>query len=278
MDAFFSPCRPGRPVTHGETTFDLPILYFRDDAFAAFFAADYRRVEELMPTDRLHPVRLPDGRAAVAIAAFNYIDTSIGPYGEVAVAVPAVHGRRPPRLLPALLEARWPGFGSLVLHLPVTAMAAREAGRGEWGYTKFVTEMDFVNTPEFQEVRMSEDDRHILTLRVARQGIPLSDRKPLVTYSVRDRNLIRTTIPQRGTCRNALFPKDSRLELGGHPVARELQALGLSSRPFLCRYYVERAGILPSGVVVEERVRPLDGYAGKDREGRHTVRYLEGSV
>jgi hypothetical protein len=42
----------------------------------------------------------------------------------------------------------------------------------------------------------------------------------------------------------------------------------------MSRYYVERSGILPAGVVVEEGVRPMDGYAGKEREGDHEVRYL----
>jgi len=172
MSDFFAGTRPGTEVTKGTATFELPILYFRDDVFAAFYTADERRVRALLPSDRLFPVTLPRGRALVGIAAFNYIDTSIGPYGELGVVVPTVHGRKPRvPILPGFLEARYPGFGNVVLHLPVTKTIARDAGRGQWGYTKFVADMHFRSTPEHFECRLSEADAHILTLRVAKPGI-----------------------------------------------------------------------------------------------------------
>jgi len=274
MSDFFKPARPGKTVTRGKATFDLPILYFRDDFFALFFTADTQKVRDLIPSARLHPVLLTARKAMVGIGAFNYIDTTIGPYGEVAVVLPVVYGLSPPPvILPALMESRYTGFGSLVAHLPVTKQVARDAGRGEWGYTKFVADMNFVITPEFMECRMEEEDRHILTLRVARKGLAVKDNKPLITYSVKEGNLIKTTIPQRGSCRVAIQPGDSFLRLGDHPMAESIRALGLSKKPFMSRCYLERSGILPSGRVIERGIRPLDGYFGKDREGKHTVAY-----
>lgn len=274
MSDFFASTRPGTTVTHGGATFELPILYFRDDVFALFYTADARRARELMPSDRLHPVLVSPGRTLVGIVAFNYVETSIGPYGEVGVVVPTVHGRRPLPLLPGALEARYPGFGYVVLHLPVTRTAARDAGRGQWGYTKFVADMHFVNTPEHLECRMLERERHILTLRVARRGLTLRDAKPLVTYSVLDGDLVRTVIPQRGEAKNAVSPSGCALQLGAHPLTDTLLSLDLSDRPLMSRHYLQRSGILPAGEVVERGVRALDGYAGEDREGEHTVDYL----
>jgi len=282
MSEFFANTRPGAEVTRGGVTFELPILYFRDDCFASFHTADYHRVRALMPSDRLHPVRLPGGRTLVGVAAFNYIDTSIGPYGEVGVVVPAVHADRPPLpylsgllsgLLAGLLEARYPGFGNVVLHLPVTRTEARDAGRGEWGYTKFLADMRFANTPEHLECGLSEGGRNILTMRVIKRGMVSPDRKPLVTFSVRDGELIRTVIPQKGTVRNALWPLGSFLDLGDHEVAGAIRELDLSPQPFLTRYYVERSGILPSGKVVERDVRPLEGFYGGEGDRDHVVTY-----
>jgi hypothetical protein len=215
----------------------------------------------------------------VGIVAFNYIDTTIGPYGEVAVVVPAVYSASPPPvLIPTILESRYPEFGMLVMHLPVTTTVARDAGRHEWGYTQFVADMHFAITPEFMECRMSEKDQHILTLRVARSGIAMRDKKPLVTFSVKEGNLLKTTIPQRCTARSAIKPKESFLQLGDHPVSESIQALGLSERPFRSRYYLERSGILPAGRIIERGVRPLDGYANKKRKGKHTVVYTTEEV
>jgi hypothetical protein len=181
-NVFFSSTRPGEKVTQGTVSFELPILYFHDDVFGLLFGADFNRLRKFMPSKSLHPVRLPGGRAIVGIFAMNYLETTIGPYGELAMAVPVVHGSRPPfPLIPLLMESGYPGFGFLVFHLPVTTLAARDAGRGGWGYTKFTSDMVFTLTPEFLECRLSEEGSHILTLRVARQGIALPDRKPLIT-------------------------------------------------------------------------------------------------
>ena len=72
----------------------------------------------------------------------------------------------------------------------------------------------------------------------------------------------------------ALRSPGSFLELGDHVMADSIRGLGLSKRPLMTRYYVERGAILPLGEVVEEGVRPLEGYYGKDREGEHTVDYV----
>ncbi len=276
MSTFFASARPTTTVTHGQATFDLPVLYFRDDAFIVFYTADPEKIREILPSDHLHPVLLPGKRAMAGIAAFNYIDTSIGPYGEIGMIVPVVYGPKPPPVLwPAVMESRYPGFGALVLHLPVTKTIARDAGRGEWGYTKFIADMHFSITPEYMECCMMEGNRHILTMHVSRRGIALRDRKPLVTYSVLNGNLIKTVIPQTGAYRQSITPQDTHVDFGDHPVADTFRGLQPGWRPILSRYYLERNAILPSGKIIEENVRPLDGYPGDNREGRHRVSYLE---
>jgi len=279
MPPFFPPTNARKTVTHGKLSFELPILYFRDDAFGLFFTADPNKVTSVMPSHRLHPVRLSAKKAIVGVVAFNYIDTTLGPYGELAVVLPAVYGASPPPvLIPALLESLYPDFGHLVMHLPVTTAVARDVGRQEWGYTKFVTDMQFSIAPEFMECRLSEKDQHILTLRVARRGIAKRDKKPLVTFSVKEGNLLKTTIPQRCTTRWGIRPKDSFLELGDHPVCEAIQALGLSKRPFMSRYFLERSAVLPAGRVIERGVRSMEGYTNKKRKGKHTVVYTTEEV
>jgi len=276
MSTFFSNKGSPQEVTHGSAVFELPINYYRDDSFLLFYTADPQRVKNLLPSNNLHPILLPGNRTIAGVAVFNYIDTTIGSYGEVGLVIPVVHSTKAPRtLLPAIIESRYPGFGILVMHLPVTKTIARDAGRGQWGYTKFVADMTFTITPEFMECNMKEEDKEILTIRVARKGIPVRDRKPLVTYSVLNGNLIKTVIPQTGSFRLSISPKDSFLTLGDHPVAESFYNLGLGRSPLLSRCYLERSAILPAGEVIETGVRPLDGYFGKNREGKHEIKYQD---
>ena len=107
------------------------------------------------------------------------------------------------------MESNYPGFGVLVYHLPVTKAEARDAGRGEWGYPKFIADMRFKINTDYLECSMREKETHILDLRVARNGICLQDKKPLITFSVKENKLIKTIVPQKGIRRIALNPKNS---------------------------------------------------------------------
>ncbi|MCL7453644.1 MAG: acetoacetate decarboxylase family protein [Anaerolineae bacterium] len=263
----------------GSARVDLPVMYYRDDSFMGIFAADYEPVRTLLPSQDLYPVTLPDGRATIAIFAFNYLETGIGPYGEIAIALPCTHGQQASALLPLVLESRYPGWGAFVLHLPVTSLVARDAGRVVFGYTKFVADMAFQKRPAYQSVRMSEAGAHILSLTVQQRGLTLKDNRPLVTYSVRDGELLRTTVPSRSVYQVGLTPGSATLELGDHEIGRQLQALNISTTGVLAKNYLTRSGILPAGEPVGQADRPHVGYAGQDREyGQLTVDYDDAAV
>jgi hypothetical protein len=249
-------------------------MYYRDDSFMGIFSAASEPVRELLPSQDLHPVTLPNGRATVAIFAFNYFETSIGPYGEIGIVVPCTHGRAAPPLVPLGLEARYPGWGGFVAHLPVTSLVARDGGRVIFGYAKFVADMEFEKRPAYQRVRMSEGGAHILTLMVKQQGLPLKDNRPLITYSVRSGELLRTTIPSRAVYQMGLVPGSGTLELGDHLVAEQLRELEISTTAVVTKSYLSRCGILPAGESLGPADRPHTGYLGQEREyGRLTVSY-----
>jgi hypothetical protein len=266
------------PVTKGidvgSARVDLPTMYYRDDSFLAIFDASYESVRALLPSPDLYPVTLPGGRATVAVFGLNYLQTSIGPYGEVGIGIPCTYGHQGPPLLPLALEARFPGWGGFVLHLPVTSLVARDGGRVNFGYAKFVADMDFEKRPAYQRVRMSEGDSHILTLTVQQRGLPIKDNRPLITYSVRDGDLLKTTIPSRAVYQVGLTPGLGTLELGDHEIADQLRGLDISTTAFVTRNYLSRSSILPAGETLGPAERPHTGHPGTDREyGRLTLNY-----
>ncbi len=249
---------------YGKAEFDLPIFYYRDDLFLGFFLADLKKVKEVLPSKHLHPVVFGPGKAIAVIGAFYYIDTSIGPYGEIPVGIPVVWKTPSVPFLPALIENYYPGFGIYILHLPVTTIEARDAGRGVWNYPKFVADMRFKNTPEYISVDMEENGRYILGLKVDKKGHIFRDNRPLVTYTEKDGKIIKTVIPVKGIYMTCMRPGSGRLDLGDHPVAETIKALGVGKRPIITRYYIERAAILPEGEVVGESDKRYDGYRGRE--------------
>ena len=258
----------------GSARMDLPIMYYRDDSFMGIFDTAYAPVRALLPSKELFPVTLPNGRATVAVIAFNYMETSIGPYGEVGIAVPCTYGRLAPALLPLILEGRFPGWGGFVLHLPVTSLVARDGGRVIYGYAKFVADMDFKKRPAYQSLRLSEGESHILTLTIRQRGLTIKDNRPLITYSVRDGELLKTTVPSRAVCQVGLTPGSGTLELGDHAIADQLRDLDISPRAIITKNYLTRCSILPAGKPIGLADRPHAGHAGEEREyGRLTANY-----
>ena len=278
-DTFLDWTGPADPtVDIGVAEIALPIRYWRTDCFMALFAADLGAVRALLPSHRLHPVRVTGNKAVVAVGVFNYLETSVGPYGEIAVSPLCTLDRAAPPVLP-LAAGYLRGMSGFVAHLPVTTRIAREAGRRVWGYPKFVADMDFDLSPERQRVEMSEDGQEIMSLEVRRRGHVALETAPLTTYTAHDGRLVRTRIAIRGHVATALGPANGELLLGDHPVAREIAALGIDRKPLVTRTYLSHSAILPAGTDLGATDRPHTGHQGTDAEfGRHTVRYDEGVV
>ncbi len=267
-----------RHVQKGQAHFDLPIAYYRDDCFAGLFDAAYRPVADVLPTG-LYPMTLPNGRAAIAVVAFNYLNTSLGSYGEVGISIPCTYQRQAPPLLPVLLEAKFPTFGVFVLHLPVTTIIARDAGRGEWGYPKFMADMDFEKFPHYQRVRLEEGGAPILTLTVQQRGFPIKDNRPLITYSILEGCLMKTTVPTRAIYQLGAVAGLGQLELGTHPVAEQLKSFDISPSAIFTKNYLSRCSLLPAGHPLGPVARFPVGYAGEERAfGRLTVSYAKGEL
>lgn len=261
-------------VDIGVATIALPIRYWRTDCFMGIFPADHGAVRDLLPSSRLHPVRLRGGKVAVAVVAYNYLETGVGPYGEIGISPLCTLDRAAPPVLPLLLQGHGRGFGGFVAHLPVTSRVAREAGRTVWGYPKFVADMAFDLLPERQQVTLAEGGQEILRLGVRRSGPVLLERAPLTTFTVRDTRLIRTTVATRGYVATSVGASGGDLTLGDHPLGHELAALGLGTAPVVTKTYLTHSAILPVGEDIGPAERPYSGYAGAEREfGTHTIRY-----
>ncbi|MEG1799296.1 MAG: acetoacetate decarboxylase family protein [Synergistaceae bacterium] len=110
----------------GETT--LPILYYNDRTTLSFFTADYKAVKEMLPSDKMEPIRLSKNRCVATIAVFNYLHSAVGSYGEFIICIPLLYNRKPMGPLPLLLQSIDPAFGLFIAHCPVTSHAALEAG------------------------------------------------------------------------------------------------------------------------------------------------------
>ncbi|HZE03886.1 MAG TPA: acetoacetate decarboxylase family protein [Solirubrobacteraceae bacterium] len=247
QSAFFEGVAQVEATLAGEPA-RLPIFYYDGTAQTAVFAARLGGLRALMPDPRFAPARLCPGIGAVAVSCFEYRDTDIGPYNELAISIvlndPPFSSNLPGRAVAAGIRRRQ--LHAWVHHLPVTTEIARAGGVELYNYPKFIAAIDFDRTGELSTCRLAEGDEHILTLSGARIPAPRADQVQLFSHLWMDRQ------PQSSEFKiNALEsgrsprPGAARLALGSrHPIALELDSLLLSRRSIYYESFEKFEGIL----------------------------------
>jgi hypothetical protein len=167
----------------------LPILYRDASWVGVFFEVDLKVAGDTLRPHGLEPWDF-FGRALGAIYAWDYRDSSIGPYAEVGLGLQA----KLPGTRPSLLQLGWDMLaqdhqGIWVETLPVTTTAACDAGIEVWGYPKYVTNIQTDIRKEGSVVTLGEE----LVLRVPRATV-FEKHLPIATYSRREGELLRTSI------------------------------------------------------------------------------------
>lgn len=223
---------PQKPFRLSSGRVDLPILYRDLTIIGAAYTADLAAVVKLLPSKDFRPLSRR-GKALVTLAAFEYRDTTIGPYNEFAVLIPILYKPILPGAAINLLMSKT-GLGRMggyISHLPVTTKIALDAGKEVWGFPKIIADIRFeVSADAIQcNIHVPKGGR-ILKLSVPPgKGVPLPFPN-MKLYTTKGKQVLRTTIETRGTFRRADV-NGVELEIGNHPIARDLAGLGLSRKP-----------------------------------------------
>jgi hypothetical protein len=220
----------------------LPILYRDASWIGVFFEVDPKVARETLSPHGLEPWEV-FGRALGAIYAWDYRDSSIGPYREVGLGLQAkLPGTRPSLLQFARNMLAQDEQGIWVESLPVTTSAACDAGIEVWGYPKYVTEIQTNIGPEGSLVTLSGE----LTLRVPRPTV-FTKQLPIATYSRCKGTLLRTCIEVDTEVRLATSGS-LNLQSGDGPTKQAALRLGLDKARVLGAFHGERfVARLPAG-------------------------------
>jgi hypothetical protein len=243
-DGFFEEIKQA-PVPTSEGSVDLPILYRDGAVIGLMYRVAPELVAPLIPeAEAFEPFTLM-GKAIVQLVLFEYRDTSIGPYNEVALAVEIQRRGSSPSTWGALVDARTqPDYGSTFLNLPVTTAAACAAGRELWGYPKYVVDIETSFTPEkIRAVQSGEFE-----LEVGPAGWLETDGIPFVLMSRKEGRTVRTIVETGHRLKWGGAGSVKLTLLGAGPTADNLRALGLEGKTpsFVWRSYAMRS-MLPAG-------------------------------
>lgn len=226
----------------------LPIFYYDGEAMTGVYPARIGVLRKLLPDRRLSPARLAPGVGAIAITCFEYRESDVGTYNELAIAIVLNYPRHrinaPGKaMLGGLIRGQLDVY---VHHLPVTTDLAWRAGRVLWNFPKFVTPIDYEEDASSRTCRLSEDGEQILTMSMPKLPSSRTEQIQLLTSTYQDGQ------PQLGEFKLeaerygwSLKPGAAQLELGrNHAIARELSTALLSTKSIAAAYTPSVQGIL----------------------------------
>jgi hypothetical protein len=199
----------GRTVT-------MPCMVRDASAGTAMFDVDLAAARALVPAPFL-PVEIAPGRCQLIIAVIDYRDNDLGDYLEVGLTF---------FVTPDGDSAE--SAGTFITRLPVDQAFTCEAGRTIWGFPKTVEgiTLDRTDTSAICELRM--DGELVLRLTLPRGGSDEMPPIPMTSYTLIGGAPHATAFTQGGKGSQVVAGGDGvTIELGEHPVAKELAALGL---------------------------------------------------
>jgi hypothetical protein len=238
-DRFFDVRRAPADTTAGPV--DMPILYKDASALGMVFPVDPERAASLVPAAFEPWTRF--GRAFAVLCAFEYRESTIGPYDELGIGVLVRRKGASPSWLRFLRDMRAEENAALyVVNLPVTTAGAHAAGTELWGLPKYVTPMETHFEPERARVVLGSE----LEIEMTRSRWPSMKGLPLVLYSVNHGRVIRTVVdvshPQ------TVGGKVTLKVTGDGPCSETVRALGMDRKKPLFAYSTDTMrSILPLG-------------------------------
>ena len=274
---------PASPATRPGDADQFPVTIHRLDGFGALHTASFEAVRSVLPSQALYPVRAPNGRAVIMLAAVQKREATAGsgsaavpmpPYAEVMISTLVT--RQPLTRATSLLAAAGLGrstLGAFILHLPLTSRVWCDAGRTT-GVPMFVADLafDFARPNGLRTVRVSEHGTGILALGTRLGGLLRTYHTVTSVLTAHEGQLYAAPMEQWVVAQERPF--GGVLVLGqGHPVADALRRLDISRRTLMVST-IHGARVVLGQAVPIGAAGPYAGYPGAERgDGRYLVRY-----
>ena len=195
---------------------DMPCVVRDASAGTALFEVDAGAAAGLVPAP-FRVVETAPGRCQLVIAVIDYRDNDLGDYREVGISF---------FVTPQDDDAA--EAGTFIVHLPVDQEFTCAAGRAIWGFPKSVEEIDLDRGDGRLTATLRMGGALVFRLTIPAGGDDEMPPLPMTAYTMIDGAPHATPFVQGGTGSSVRAEADGvELELGDHPIAKDLAALGL---------------------------------------------------
>lgn len=232
--------RPAWRTVHALTgqRLAMPVHYLDTSLLGAAFRVPGSTVSDLVPRDFWVPILDGDRQARLYVIAMEHRECDIlHPYREVAVTVAG-------RLRDGGAEAHY------CLHLPVTTEDARWPGVDNYGFPKYVAEIAMSLAGSRPKCAVSVAGEKILELDV---GTAATAAQSWVfrNLTLRERTPVLSEFSCHGERAEVAATGGASIRFGGHPIGRELAALGVENQSASHFYCPQIRAVLSKPMALE---------------------------
>ncbi len=211
-------------------TVTMPVQVRDASAGTVIFDVEHAAVAALTPVG-FDAIESSPGRAQVALALVDYRDNDLGAYREVGTLL---------FVRPSGGPTDGSADGTFITHLPVDQEFTCVAGNQIWGFPKSVETIDVTQTDTTSRWVLTMDGELVLDVTVPRGGTDDMPQLPMTSYTLLDGRAHATPFSQGGGGSSMGFGEGVSLVLGSHPIAKELESLGLPGAPVVITTWTEK--------------------------------------
>jgi hypothetical protein len=200
----------------------LPCIVRDATSGSAIFLVPAPAAQKLIPGEAYEIVEAAPGQGQLIVGFVDYRDNDLGDYNEVMIIFFVKPKGAPPQ-----------AQGTFIYKLPVNQEFTCEAGKRIWGFPKTVEQIDIDYAADSAVCTLVMDGQRVFTLRLPRiAAAPEAPDMEMTTYTYLDGPC---AVPFTSGGTTAIVPggEGVELDLGAHPLAGQLRALGLPAAPLM---------------------------------------------
>jgi len=237
----------------------MPVEVRDATASVAYYLVPADAAQALIAPSALRIARMLPGRTLFTIGTMDYRDNDLGQYHEVAITFFVYEpGTRALPIIGGPLAMARGKLAAYIHQLPVDAEFSMQAGRGIWGFPKFMSTIDITRDQGVETSNLTVDGAHVLTQRMRLGGKRSFGEREQISYALRDGVLCRTPSTMSGEGVGFRFG-GARIELGDHPIADELRSLGLPKKPLFTTTLGRMRGSFGAPALTRLGASPVEG-------------------
>lgn len=229
-----------------EKEYSFPTFYGDVTCAQAIYLCSYEKALSFMPHPKIKPVRMPGGRAVLAISCYEYKNVmGVPPYNEIAFTIAVeVDKDKSPMLLPLLKNTN---SGFYCFSMPVTSRENCLRGNYIWGLPKVTQQIDITTEGNECVIKSYEEDgTEYFSLRVPKSGKPKEFDAKTYLFSKLNGKILKAETNFKATMNINMFaktllfkgakPKQEYMTIGDSKSGQVLKSLDISPLPLQFRY------------------------------------------